>query len=214
MATLPTIGGVRDYPAADPSAPLLVLAHGAGAGHDHPWVTRLAAGLAARGVRVVTFNFPYMEEGRRLPDRGPVLEEAFRAVWQTLAPTATGRLFAGGKSMGGRIACQAAASAALTPPPAGLVLFGYPLHPPAKPAQRRDQHLPGIGVPMLFVQGTRDPFGSPEEMRALANRLPTATLELVDGGDHSLALPRKQDPRGEAIERTMDIAAAWMKRRT
>ena len=79
---------MRDYPAANPAAPTLVLAHGAGAGHDHPWMRRVAEGLAARGLRVVTFNFPYREAGRSLPDKGPVLEEAFKQVWDEVAPTA------------------------------------------------------------------------------------------------------------------------------
>jgi hypothetical protein len=197
---------VRSYPAADASAPRLVLAHGAGAGEDHPWMTRVAAGLAARGVHVLTFNFPYKEAGRSLPDPGPVLEAALVDVWKE-----AGAAFAGGKSMGGRIASQAAARQLLSPAPAGLVYFGYPLHPPGKPAQRRDAHLPKIDRPMLFLHGTRDPFGSPDEMAALVAGLGAgATLELIDGGDHSLVRPKRQDPDGRSIEDALDIAATWM----
>src|SRR5262245_36220586 len=123
----------RHYPADDASAPLLVLAHGAGAGQDHAWMVRVAKGLATRGVQVLTFNFPYIERGKSVPDPGPVLESAYADVWKD-----AGARFAGGKSMGGRIASQVAAKKGFTPPAAGLVYFGYPLHPPGKPDQRRD----------------------------------------------------------------------------
>jgi len=197
---------MRDYPAADATAPTLVLAHGAGAGEDHPWMTRVATGLAARGIHVVTFNFPYKEAGRSLPDPGPVLEAAFANVWKD-----SRAVFAGGKSMGGRIASQAAAKQLFSPAPAGLVYFGYPLHPPGKPAQRRDAHLPSLTQPMLFLHGTRDPFGSPDEMTALASGLgAAATLHLIDGGDHSLVRPKRQDPDGGSVDAAMDIAARWM----
>jgi predicted alpha/beta-hydrolase family hydrolase len=203
------VPSLRDYPAGA-GTPTLVLAHGAGAGHDHPWMTRIARGLAARGVSVVTFDFPYAAEGRSAPDKGPVLEAAFDGVWRQAIGARGGPAFAGGKSMGGRIASQVAARRALAPAPSGLVFFGYPLHPPGKPEQRRDRHLPDIAAPMLFLHGTRDPFGSPDEMRALVARLPHASLELIDGGDHSLTAPKRQDPTGGALERAMDLAAAFM----
>ena len=201
---------MRLYPAASPDAPTLVFAHGAGAGHDHLWMRRVAQGLADRGVRVVTFNFPYTEAGRKLPDRGPALEAAFVAVWSEVAASAPGRVFAGGKSMGGRMASQAAARHGFSPAPAGLVFFGYPLHPPNKPAQRRDTHLPAIDAPMLFLSGTKDPFGSPEELRGLVDALPLATLRLLEGGDHSIVAGKRVDPEGHLLERAMDIAAAWI----
>jgi predicted alpha/beta-hydrolase family hydrolase len=175
---------------------------------------RVAQGLADRGVRVVTFNFPYTEEKRRLPDRGPVLEEAFAAIWREVAAGAAGRLFAGGKSMGGRVASQLASRGGFDPAPAGLVFFGYPLHPPAMPRRRRDSHLPDIAAPMLFLQGTRDSFGSPEEMRALVDRLPHATLQLIDAGDHSLMAPKREDPDGRSLERAIDLAATWIRDHT
>lgn len=203
------IGHVRHYPATDAAAPRLLLAHGAGAGEDHPWMIRVAAGLAARGIHVVTFNFPYKDAGRPVPDPGPVLEAAFADAW-----AGAGATFAGGKSMGGRIASQAAANGLCSPAPAGLVYFGYPLHPPGKPAQRRDRHLAAAGCPMLFLHGTRDAFGAPDEMTALTARLgPGATLALIDGGDHSLVRPKRQDPDGRALEGAMDTAAAWMRAR-
>ena len=192
----------------------LVLAHGAGAGSSHPWMRRVAAGLEARGIQVVTFDFPYIAAGKSVPDRAPVLEAAWRDVWQGVAARASGPLFAGGKSMGGRMASMVAAHAStdggFDPPAAGLVFFGYPLHPPNKPQQRRDAHLPKIRVPMLFLHGTRDPFGTPEEMDALTRSLPGATLRLVDQGDHSLVAPKKADPDGRRLDDALDTAAAWM----
>jgi len=197
---------------ASPDGPTLVLAHGAGAGRDHPWMRRMAEGLIARGVNVITFNFPYKEAGRRLPDPGAVLEQTFAEAWRAAAVSARGPMFAGGKSMGGRIASQAAAKGLFDPPPTGLVCFGYPLHPPGRPSQRRDRHLPLVTAPILFLHGTRDPFGTPDEMRELAGTLESATLEIIDGGDHSLVAPKKQDPSGASVERALDVAAAWITR--
>ena len=191
----------------------LVLAHGAGAGSAHPWMTRVAAGLTERGVQVVLFDFAYAAGGRSVPDRSPVLEATWREVWQGVTARATGPVFAGGKSMGGRIASMVASHPPLNgfdPSPAGLIFFGYPLHPPANPQQRRDAHLPLIRVPMLFLHGTRDPFGSPEEMEPLVASLRCATLRLFDGGDHSLAASKKRDPNGELLDTALDVAAEWM----
>jgi predicted alpha/beta-hydrolase family hydrolase len=157
----------------------------------------------------VTFEFPYMQARRSRPDPAPVLEGAYRTVWEGVtrsAPPGT-RVFAGGKSMGGRMASHVAAANGFTPPAAGLVFFGYPLHPPDAPTKRRDAHLTGVQAPMLFVHGTRDPFGSPDEMRALTSTLPSAFLHLVDGGDHSLQRSRRWDTVDEAI----DTAAAWIR---
>lgn len=163
--------------------------------------------LSSRGVRVVTFDFPYMAEGRKLPDKGPVLEARFIEAWTAAAQTATGPVFAGGKSMGGRIASMVAARQGFVPAPAGLVFFGYPLHPPGKPMQRRDGHLPAITTPLLFVHGTKDPFGTPEEMSTLAGSLPTATLRLVDRGDHSL-IQKRGTPVAPDV---LDEVARWMR---
>lgn len=201
---------MHDYPAAEPKSPTLVLAHGAGAGEQHPWMVRVAKGLAARGIHVVTFNFSYMDAGKAAPDRADVLEETYRSGWARLTSGRTGPLFAGGKSMGGRIASQVAAKGAFDPPPAGLVFFGYPLHPPGKPQQMRDRHLPDIRQPMLFFHGERDPFGSPDEMTALVARLPKSTLHMVPGGDHSLTSRKKGG--GDALDQVLDLAAEWMRR--
>jgi predicted alpha/beta-hydrolase family hydrolase len=178
----------------------LILGHGAGAGQRSAFMVEFAHALSALSVDVVTFNFPYTEQGRRMPDRAPVLEACYRAVIDTVrAELASARraLFIGGKSMGGRIATQVAAA-----DPhlrlAGLVLLGYPLHPPGRPTQRRDAHLPAIARPMLFVQGARDAFATPDEMAALVRLLqPSPVLHLVARGDHSFKLPRK-DPAAQA----------------
>lgn len=204
----PYNGLVRTQPAASPVA-TLVLAHSAGAGQDHPWMTRVSSGLADRGITVCTFDFPYMEARRRTPDKGPVLEAAFVAAWTEVARLSAGPLFAGGKSMGGRIATQVAAQQALHPTPAGIVCFGYPLHPPGKPTNRRDRHLPQIPVPLLFLSGTRDPFGSPDELRALAAGLRNASLTLFVGGDHSIQGPKRKGAP-DLLAQAIETAAEWM----
>lgn len=194
------------------STPTLVLAHGAGAGQAHPWMRHVAEGLEARGIRVVTFDFPYMADGRKLPDKAPVLEAAFINVWEDAARTADGPMLAAGKSMGGRIASMVAARQGFAPAPAGLVFFGYPLHPPGKPDQRRDKHLPEITVPMLFMHGTRDPFGTPDEMTGLVAGLPGATLHLVDKGDHSLITRRGQPVTDDLLDRVQAWTTAILPR--
>lgn len=196
------------YPAG-PGSPILVLAHGAGAGEAHPWMMRVARGLAAHGISVVTFEFPYMQARRKRPDQAPVLEAAYRTAWEEAmrdTPPDTKR-FAGGKSMGGRMASQVAAANGFAPLADGLVFFGYPLHPPDAPAKRRDAHLPRIDAPMLFIHGTRDPFGTPDEMRELTASLSASRLHLIEGGDHSL----QRSTRGESVDDAVRAAAEWIK---
>ena len=139
-------------------------------------MTAFAHALAARGADLITFNFLYTERKRKLPDRAPALESCYRAVIDAVrehVDSARRALFIGGKSMGGRIATQvAAADAGL--PMAGLVLLGYPLHPPGRPDRLRDAHLPGVARPMLFVQGTRDAFGTPAELAPILGRVSPA----------------------------------------
>ncbi len=203
------------YAAAAPvSGAALILAHGAGAGQHHPFMTAFATAVAALGFDTVTFNFPYTEQHRKLPDRAPVLEACYAAVIrdtrQRLA-SAERCLFIGGKSMGGRMATQLAASDA-TLPVAGLVLLGYPLHPPGNPAKRRDAHLPAVKRPMLVIQGSRDAFGTPDELHPVFDPLaPPCTVHVIDGGDHSFKVPRagteRQAATDDEIRRT---AVRWM----
>jgi predicted alpha/beta-hydrolase family hydrolase len=178
----------------------LILGHGAGAGQRSAFMIDFARALSALGLDLVTFNFLYTEQRRRIPDRGPALEECYRVVIEAVhreIESARRSLFIGGKSMGGRIATQVAAAAPALPV-AGLVLLGYPLHPPGRPDQRRDKHLPSVRRPMLIVQGSRDTFGLPAELRPIVSSLdPPPVLDIVDGGDHSFKLSRK-DPAAQA----------------
>jgi predicted alpha/beta-hydrolase family hydrolase len=165
----------------------IILAHGAGAGQRHPFIAGVARQLERAGVDVWTFDFPYMEQKRRAPDRAPVLEDCFRRVIGfALASAGTpDALFIGGKSMGGRIATHLAAQ---EHPMSGVFAIGYPLHPPGKPEQLRTAHLGAICVPVLIVQGERDAFGTPAELReAIGVMKARVTLEVIKGGDHSLA---------------------------
>ena len=196
------------YRALDPSArATLVLAHGAGAPRTHPFMTSMAARIAARGVDVVTFNFLYAEAGRKMPDRVELLEATWRAAIATVRARgglSTERLFIGGKSMGGRIATRvAAANEGLVL--SGVVLLGYPLHPIGKPRIVRDEIL-GVRLPMLVVQGTRDELGAAAEVKKLLAGVPRARVHVVEGGDHSLALPARD--RAERQEQVLDAAAA------
>jgi predicted alpha/beta-hydrolase family hydrolase len=175
-------------------------------------MTNAARALAARRIVTATFDFPYMAAGRKVPDGPEVLERAWRDVVDTARANeklARLPLFIGGKSMGGRIASQAAAASDL--PIEGLVFLGYPLHPPGKPDQRRDKHLPAIRAPMLFVQGTRDAFGTAEEIRGLLPRLQRAALFEVDGGDHSFKVPAKSAvPQSAVFEAVYDRVAEFV----
>lgn len=213
------LGGAsaRVYRARDPAEVTLILAHGAGAPQTHPFMIDMAGRLAARGIDVVTFDFLYTEQGRKLPDRTETLEATWRAVIASVRARGglpTERLFIGGKSMGGRIASHvAAADDGLVL--AGLVFLGYPLHPPKKPKVRRDAHLPKIAIPMLFVQGSRDELGTAKELAALAKTLPNARVHPVEGGDHSLALLRREGEEAQerALARAADAIAAFTKKR-
>jgi predicted alpha/beta-hydrolase family hydrolase len=173
-----------------------------------------ARALSALGLDIITFNFPYIEQRRRIPDRPPVLEDCFRSVIDAVereVGSAAVRLFIGGKSMGGRIATQVAA-ADRDRPLAGLVVLGYPLHPPGRPAERRDRHLGSIGRRTLIVQGSRDAFGTPAELAPVLEGLePPSTLQVVEGGDHSFRLARANAAAQAAVyERAQQVIAEWV----
>jgi uncharacterized protein len=189
------------YSAAEPRVDAaLILGHGAGAGQRSTFMVEFAKALSAMGADVITFNFLYTEQNRKIPDRAPTLEACYRAVIDAVraeVESARRFLFIGGKSMGGRIATQVAAADPHLDL-AGLVLLGYPLHPPGKADQRRDKHLPAIARPMLFVQGSRDAFGTPAELTPIVGSLrPASVLQVVEKGDHSFKLSRK-DPGAQA----------------
>ena len=188
----------------------LLLAHGAGAGMDTPWMERVAAGLGERGLRVARFEFPYMQKRREGgprggPDREPVLRAAYRAAIDELGGGAG--LVIGGKSMGGRMASLIADEAGVR----GLVCLGYPFHPPGRPEQLRTAHLAALATPALIVQGTRDPFGTPAEVEGYALS-PSIRLVWIEDGDHDLR-PRKSSGRSHpqnlaaALDAVMEFSA-------
>jgi uncharacterized protein len=198
------------YSASSPRAALMI-GHGAGAGQTSPFMVRVARGLATRGISIATFDFPYMKARRSAPDRAPVLEASWReAIAAARQAFESLPLFIGGKSMGGRMASHVAAQG--EPDIRGLVFFGYPLHPPGKPDQKRDAHLPRIAAPMLFVQGSRDTFGTTDEIRQLLPSLQHATLYEVAGGDHSLKTSSVKAKQDETMERVMDTVAEWIEK--
>ena len=187
------------------SASVVVLAHGAGGPMDSPFLDRVAAGLAERGCRVVRFEFPYMRArrtgGRRgAPDRPQVLLESWKEAVASLGGGP--RLVIGGKSLGGRIASMVADEVAAR----GLVCLGYPFHPPGKPDQLRTKHLENLQTPALFIQGTRDPFGSAQEVPSypLSSRI---QLHWIEAGDHSYKPPARSG-RTEGGNVAEAIAAA------
>ena len=206
------------YPAsrAERAGITLILGHGAGAPQSSGFMVGFAEALARRGADTVTFNFPYMEERRRLPDRAETLEACFRDVIDAVrahGDLGTGRLVIGGKSLGGRMASHVAAAG--FPGLAGLVFLGYPLHPPGKPEQLRSRHLARIQEPMLFVQGTRDAFGTPEELAPILASLGLrASLHVVEGGDHSFAAPKRGPvSQPEIYAGIQDEIARWLRAR-
>jgi predicted alpha/beta-hydrolase family hydrolase len=193
----------------------VILGHGAGSNQLSPFMRLFAGGLAARGFDAMTFNFVYMDQGRRVPDPKAKLEGCYRAVIKAATQHKRlkgNRLAIGGKSMGGRIASQVAAERADKSEIAALVFLGYPLHPPGKPEQLRDAHLNDIRAPMLFVQGSRDAFGTPDELRSVIKRLRLpATLYVIEGGDHSLKVPKSAGiPQEQIYQTTMDEIARWL----
>jgi predicted alpha/beta-hydrolase family hydrolase len=180
--------GATPYAAAVEARALFVCAHGAGAGQRHPFMVGVALALAARGIDVVTFDFPYMRLGKGAPDRPPVLEQSFRdAVDAARRWSRAERLVIGGKSMGGRIATQLAAQRLDSL--SGVVCFGYPLHPPGRPDQLRVAHWPAIATPLLIIQGERDAFGTPDELKPHLDAINAdVRLQIVARADHSLAV--------------------------
>jgi hypothetical protein len=194
--------------------PAVILAHGAGADMTSAFMTTVHTGLARAGYVAVKFNFPYTEARRRAPDPRPVLERCYRAVLDAIAAdraVAPPWVAIGGKSLGGRIASYLAASGA---PVRALVLLGYPLHPAGRPEQLRADHLPRVPVPMLFVQGTRDPLCDLALLRPVLAPLARATLHTVTGGDHSFRTPRRSGQPDAAIWASITtVVAAWLERR-
>jgi len=190
---------------------LLVLAHGAGAGMHHPFMEMLAGELASVGVATFRYQFPYMEERRRIPDSPAVLTATVVAAVRAAAEAAPGLpLLAGGKSMGGRMTSQAAAEHPLDGV-GGLVFFGFPLHPPNRPGTKRADHLARVTTPMLFLQGTRDTLADLKLLRPLCAKLGSrATLHIIETADHSFhGLKRSGKSDAEVLRELAETAASW-----
>ena len=201
------------YPAAkkNRAGVTIILGHGAGADQMSGFMRMAAEGLAERGLDAMTFNFLYKEQKRSVPDPKARLESCYRAVIDAASDNKKlkgNKLVIGGKSMGGRIASQVAAED--SDGIAGLVYLGYPLHPPGRLDKLRDEHLPNIKAPMLFVQGARDAFGSEDEIKAIIKKHGLkADLFVVASGDHSFKVPKSVKPQQQVYEEVMDEVAKW-----
>jgi uncharacterized protein len=190
---------------------MLVLAHGAGAGMRHAFLTDMAYGLAQRGIDTLRYEFPYMSRGSRRPDSPPLCHATVRAAVEAarhIAPTFP--IIAGGKSFGGRMTSQAQASAAL-PGVRGLVFLGFPLHPPKEPSAARAAHLARIEIPMLFLQGTRDEFAAQAHLMPVIESLGArARLELLRDADHSFHVPARSGRTDAQVrDAVLDAIAAF-----
>lgn len=208
-----TVSAVIAYPERFDigATPAVVLAHGAGTDMANPFLSTVHEGLAARGFVTVKFNFPYKERGGRAPDRAPVLEACYRAVLAAVRtelrpPT----LVIGGKSLGGRMASHLAAQGEAVD---GLVLLGYPLHPPRRPDRPRVRHLSQITVPMLFLAGSRDPLSDLDLLkRAIGDLESPVTLHVIQDGDHSFeVLKRTGRTRNDVVTEIIDRTEKWLK---
>jgi uncharacterized protein len=190
---------------------LLVLAHGAGAGMTHPFMESLATELAAVRVATLRFQFPYMEQKRKIPDRPPLLTATIVAAVQAAAKAAPYLpLFAGGKSLGGRMTSLAASQQKLSDV-RGLIFFGFPLHPPNQPGTKRADPLRDIKQPMLFFQGTRDPFADLKLLRPICAALGArATIHVIETADHSFHV-LKSSGRSDAdvLQELARTTSAW-----
>ena len=197
------------------AAATIVVAHGAGAGMEHPFMSGFTRAMDALGFATLRFNFPYREAGRRFPDRPPVAIATWRAAMEAAAARAAEAgstdepVWASGKSFGGRMASMAVAEGM---PAAGLVYLGYPLHPPGKPEKARDEHLVGITVPMLFLQGRNDPFAIPNaQLDDVVARIgPTATLQWIENANHSFEVKGAKRPPAEVAAGLAPPVAAFL----
>ena len=196
---------LRSVPAG-PARARFVYAPGAGSNLHDPFGSYCAERLSQDGIECWRFQFPYMEAQRRAPDRAPILEATWFSVIEAARESGL-PLVAGGRSMGGRVASQVVAQGA---PAAALVLFAYPLHPPGRPEQRRDQHLGSVAIPTLFCSGTRDTFASADELEAAISPLPNASVKVLQDADHGFSTLKssgrsRNDVWAEAVEALLDF---------
>lgn len=196
----------------DDAQAMLLLAHGAGTDMQHSSMEELSQALAERGIATFRYNFPYKEAGGGPPNPRPILTATVRAAVEAAGESAGDLpLFAGGRSMGGRMTSLAASEAAL-PNVRGIILFGFPLHSPGKPDTSRAEHFAKVSVPMLFLQGPRDEMAEPELLNPIIERLGKgAKLHTVEGADHSFkVLKRSGRTAEEVLTELADTAAEWI----
>ena len=189
-----------------------VLAHGAGAGMTHPFLAAVADGLDERGIATLRYQFPYMERGSKRTDAPGLAHTTVRAAVDEMSRVAPGLpLIAGGKSFGGRMTSQAQAASPLSAV-RGLAFLGFPLHPPGRSSDERGNHLFDVGIPMLFLQGTRDEFADLKLLRSLVERLGArATLKLLEDADHSFHVPRRAGRTDAQVRAEMlDALTVWI----
>lgn len=210
------VPGAADPVAARLLAPpgarvLYVLAHGAGAGMDHPFLADISQRLASRAIATLRFQFPYMQAARKRPDPPALLMATVRAAVDEAARILPGvPIVAGGKSMGGRMTSRLMAEAP-HPDVRALVFLGFPLHPAGAPAIERAEHLRAVSVPMLFLQGTRDALADLTLMHPVIAGLALATMHVVDGGDHSFEVLKRTGRTADEIhDELADTIAAWL----
>ena len=190
----------------------LILAHGAGNDMNSSFISHLHEALAQKGMMTVKFNFPYTERGRKAPDRTPVLEATWRSVATSVrndTDLAPNQVFFAGKSLGGRIASHLATEGEAC---AGLVFFGYPLHPPNRKETLRANHLQSIRCPMLFIQGTRDALCDLELLDSTLKQLDAAsTLHRIEAGDHSFKVLKRLGRSEQSVwEEIVDVTVRWL----
>ncbi len=210
LADAESVSGLLQLPAD--ARGCYVLAHGAGAGMTHPFMTAIANGLAERGVATLRYQCPYMERRSKRPDAPKVAHAAVRAaVAEAARRLPEVPLFAGGKSFGGRMTSQAQAAAPLAGV-RGLVFLGFPLHPPGKPSNERARHLFDVSIPMLFLQGTRDEFADLQLLEPLGRELgDRATLKLFPDADHSFHVPARSGRKDTEVRgEVLDTMADWI----
>ncbi|HOV84995.1 MAG TPA: dienelactone hydrolase family protein [Syntrophobacteraceae bacterium] len=208
-----TVSGTVAAPPGNGAETGIIFAHGAGNDMNQPMIVFLAEGMARAGYLTLRFNFHYMEQGKRTPDRQDLLYDAWDAAFQFLGSHVhprPKRIFAAGKSMGGRIAAQMAARGQLAA--RRLIFLGYPLHPPGRKDALRDEPLYRIGIPMLFFAGTRDPLCDLPMLSGVLARLSAPhRIEVIEGGDHSFKVPKAMGMSPEEIyNRILERALEWM----
>lgn len=190
----------------------LIIAHGAGNGMDSPFTSYLHEQIAQHDILSIKFNFPYMEQGRKAPNRPPVLEATWQKVIESVVEKtqlSANQIFVSGKSMGGRYASIIASKQQF----AGVILFGYPLHAPGKSSTLKIEHFKDISCPILFIQGTRDSLCQLDKLQqSLEKFVPNANLHIIEGGDHSFKTLKRLNRTEESVwQEIVQVTVSWIK---